>query len=68
MNLHFLPRSLMIFGALLAVLGGVLYLLDRRNHALSRFYEKQWSFYLLLLAFVIVSLILTIVINGIWHA
>jgi hypothetical protein len=68
MDLHFLPRSLMIFGALLAVLGGVFYLVDKRKDTLAKLYDRQWTFYLLILAFAVVSLILTIVVNGIWHA
>lgn len=69
MNLQLLPRSLMIFGALLTVLGGLLYLLDKhfRRNSLTHFYEKTWSLYLIIVVILIVSILLTIAINGIWH-
>jgi hypothetical protein len=68
MDLHFLPRSLMIFGALLAVLGGIFYLVDKRQDALAKLYDRQWTFYLLIVGFAVISLILTIVVNCIWRA
>jgi hypothetical protein len=67
MNLQFLPRSMMIFGAILAVLGGVFYLLDKRSRFLSKLDEKPWFFYISTAIILIVSILLTIAINGIWH-
>ena len=68
MDLHFLPRSLMIFGALLAVLGGALYFADKRSEILARLDEKSWLVYISLAVILIISTLLTIVINGIWRA
>lgn len=67
MNLHLLPRTLMILGALLAVLGGSFYLLDKRSRFLSKLDEKSWFFYIGTAIILIVSILLTIAINSIWH-
>jgi len=70
MNLQFLPRSLMVFGAILAVLGGVFYLLDKHllRKAFTQFFERTWSLYLITAVLLIISIFLTIIINGIWRS
>ncbi len=67
MNLQFLPRSMMILGALLAVLGGAFYFIDSRSKTLSRLDEKPWFFWTSMAVILVISILLTIAINGIWR-
>lgn len=67
MNLQFLPRTMMIFGALVSMFGGGFYLLDKRSKLLYRLDEKPWFFYVSMAIILIVSILLTIAINSIWR-
>jgi hypothetical protein len=67
MSLQFLPCTMMIFGALMTMLGGGFYLLDKRSRLLSRLDEKPWFFYLSTAVILAISILLTIVINSIWR-